>query len=356
MPAWKAATLTNCTVSDNTATDGGGLFIGNVRNYARDYSTATLTNCTVSGNSASDDGGGLDIAYGLTPGTVDGTATLTSCTVSGNSATSSGGGLYIGGAGLASGAGTATLTNCTVSGNSGAGLYLGPGESPGVANLSNTIVAAQTSGADIGSHGIDSLSGNNNLIGDGSGQIYGTGNLLGSVANPINPLLAPLGNYGGPAPTMALLPGSPALGKALIVNYPGTTTQIKTDERGMPLDSPKPDIGAFQSQGFTLTAASGSTPQVALPGTPFTLPLALTVTANNPAEPVAAGVITWSAPSTGPSAVLSSTTSTIGAGGVASVTATAGSTLGSYLVTASARGVATPASFELTNTLQLAVT
>ena len=39
--------------------------------------TATLTNCTVSGNSAGIDGGGLSN---------DGTATLTNCTVSGNSA------------------------------------------------------------------------------------------------------------------------------------------------------------------------------------------------------------------------------------------------------------------------------
>ena len=35
-------------------------------------------------------------------------------------------------------------------------------------------------------------------------------NLLGSSSNPINPLLATLGNY-GETQTLALLPGSPAI-------------------------------------------------------------------------------------------------------------------------------------------------
>ena len=45
------ATLTNCTVSGNSADSGGGLY---------NYGTATLTNCTVSGNTAGRYGGGLD--------------------------------------------------------------------------------------------------------------------------------------------------------------------------------------------------------------------------------------------------------------------------------------------------------
>ncbi len=48
--------------------------------------TTTMTNCTVSGNTAAGDGGGLsDVA---------GTITMTNCTVSGNSASTSGGGVY----------------------------------------------------------------------------------------------------------------------------------------------------------------------------------------------------------------------------------------------------------------------
>ena len=70
--------------------------------------------------------------------------------------------------------------------------------------------------------------------------------------------LAPLGNNGGPTQTMALLPGSPAIGAGVIADYPGTTTPITTDQRGEPLDSPNPDIGAFQTQGSTLIALTFS--------------------------------------------------------------------------------------------------
>ena len=67
--------LTNSTVSGNTATyDGGGIF---------NYGTLTLTNSTVSGNSAAFYGGGIFNEYGLT---------LTNSTVSGNTATYYGGG------------------------------------------------------------------------------------------------------------------------------------------------------------------------------------------------------------------------------------------------------------------------
>ena len=70
--------------------------------------------------------------------------------------------------------------------------------------------------------------------------------------------LAPLANNGGPTQTMALLPGSPAIGAGVIADYPGTTTPITTDQRGDPLDTPNPDIGAFQTQGSTLIVLSFS--------------------------------------------------------------------------------------------------
>ena len=44
--------------------------------------------------------------------------------------------------------------------------------------------------------------------------------------------LAPLGDYGGPTQTMALLPGSPAIGKGVAV------AGVTTDQRGFALDSP----------------------------------------------------------------------------------------------------------------------
>ena len=71
------ATLTNTSVSGNSAGFGGGVtnWLGKV---------TLLNNCTVSGNSA-DCGGGLYNFYG--------TAKLTNCIVSGNSA-GHGGGVY----------------------------------------------------------------------------------------------------------------------------------------------------------------------------------------------------------------------------------------------------------------------
>ena len=62
--------------------------------------------------------------------------------------------------------------------------------------------------------------------------------------------LGHLADNGGPTETMALLPGSPAIGAGTAVDYPGTTTPITTDQRGQPIDSP-PDIGAYQTQTQT---------------------------------------------------------------------------------------------------------
>ena len=111
--------------------------------------------------------------------------------------------------------GTATITDCTVSGNSAAQNGGGLDNQSGTVTLrGNTIVAgntATTGGPDA--HGTFASSGHN-LIGatDGSTGWVGS-DLTGTAAQPLDPLLAPLGNYGGTTQTMALLPGSPAIGK-----------------------------------------------------------------------------------------------------------------------------------------------
>ena len=159
-------------------------------------------------------------------------------------------------------------------------------------------------------------------------------------------MLAPLGNYGGPTQTMALLPGSPAIDRV--------SSTLATDQRGLGRVG-LADIGAFESQGFTLTPAPGSTPQATNPTTTFARPLAVIVTARNPAEPVDGGVISFAAPPfsiSGPAnatAFLSAGAATI-SGGTASVsTASANNTAGGYTVTASAAGVASAAVFHLIN-------
>ena len=187
----------------------------------------------------------------------------------------------------------------------------------------------------------------NNLIGktDGSSGWVGS-DLTGTIATPLNPLLAPLGNYGGPTQTMALLPGSPAIDAGNNALIPAGVT---TDQRGLPrIVNTVVDIGAFESSGFTIAVTSGSGQSTGVL-TAFPKPLVVTVTANNPSEPVAGGLVTFTPPSSGASATISGSPATISAAGTASVTATANGVVGSYTVSATASGITTPASFSLTN-------
>ncbi len=146
--------------------------------------------------------------------------------------------------------GTAALTSCTVSGNTGTGggLYnYGSGYRTSAVTLTDTIVAGNIDAAsnpdDIGGNSPGEVTGTYNLIGTGgSGAIQDgiQGNIVLSSLAGLG--LAPLGNYGGPTATMALYVGSQAIGVGTEV--PGITT----DQRGYPLNTPVPDIGAFQSQ------------------------------------------------------------------------------------------------------------
>ena len=123
--------------------------------------------------------------------------------------------------------------------------------------IGNTIVAgntATTSGPDaLGTF----ASLGNNLIGETDGSSGWVGSdLTGTSAQPLNPLLAPLGNYGGPTQTVALLPGSPAIDAGNNALIPAGVT---TDQRGLPrIVNGVVDIGAFESSGFTIAVTSGS--------------------------------------------------------------------------------------------------
>ena len=320
--------MTNCTVSSNSAGWGGGIYTDG---------TTKLTDCTFSGNTAVYLGGGVNLDAG--------SATLTNVTISGNTASK--------GAGLINWYATTTVTNATISGNSATTNAGGVYNYAGNLTLNNTIVASNTLGGGASDIVVrtpaNNVSGSQNLIGTG-----GSGGLVngvnGNIVGVTNPLLSPLGNYGGPTRTIALLPGSPAINAGSNALAIGTT-----DQRGKSYVGTV-DIGAFESQGFMLTPVTGSTPQSTLHGTAFTNPLAVTVTANNAVEPVNGGVVTYTVPGSGASAILVGNPATI-ASGTASVTATGNSTLGAYYVTATASGVATPASFALTNdeTLSLVV-
>jgi hypothetical protein len=260
--------VSNSTLSNNAATAfGGGISNDN-------GGTVTVTDSTLSGNSASDGGGIINLATG--------TLTVNNSTFSGNSAAFDGGGIWS--------SGTLMVNNATLSGNSaagfGGGIFTG-----GSLTLQSSIVAANTAfdGPDVYENGVD-LGSAYNLIGDGSASGLSdgaNGNQVGSTAFLLDPLLASLGDAGGPTQTLALLPGSPAIGHGAPAG-PGVPT---TDQRGFPRPTAgQVDAGAFQMQNTAVavspaTAVFGPAPQM--------VTLIATVTDNGLPQALARGAVAF---------------------------------------------------------------
>ncbi len=158
---------------------------------------------------------------------------------------------------VATGAGTTTaltLTNSTIVGNSnpaGFGVVANT-VNAGAATLQtrNTLYANNSPSNLITAGGAVTTSLGYNLFSDGGGGVGVSGDLLNT-----NPLLAPLGNYGGPTLTFALQSGSPAIDQG------GVAAGVTTDQRGYPrpVDLPSitnavggngSDIGAFEVQSL----------------------------------------------------------------------------------------------------------
>ena len=249
---------------------GGGVLVRN--------GNTTITGSNIIGNQAIGNfGGGLQME-----GT---TTTIIDSTISQNSS-------GVGGGGINAPSSPLTLLNTTVSGNStgssgGGGILRGNGDNPLViinstivrntsdadqgggievrtapVTIENSIVAENTAG-DTSSDflrdgGQGTLAINHSLIGnaDGFGTIDGNvGNLTGTEASPLNPLLGDLDDNGGPTLTHALLPGSPAIDagdNALAFDADGNP--LVFDQRGEGFDrfsgfaSLTVDIGAFEIQ------------------------------------------------------------------------------------------------------------
>jgi hypothetical protein len=224
-------TISDSTVAGNSGVYGGGIF----NNYD---STTIISASTITGNSAQN-GGGVD-NYG--------TLTVTNSTIAGNSGTFGGG---------IDNLKALTVTNCTITDNSainGGGIL-----SSGTAILNNTIVALNT-GAIGDLSGMVAPSSAYNLIGTG-----GSAGLLNAVnGNEVgvaNPSLAPgLADNGGSTETIALLPGSPAIGagsNALAVD-PTTGQPLVYDQRGpgFPrIENGTVDIGAFEYPSSAVSLA-----------------------------------------------------------------------------------------------------
>ncbi|HEX4589831.1 MAG TPA: choice-of-anchor Q domain-containing protein, partial [Gemmataceae bacterium] len=268
--------LTDCTVSHNSSGSWGGGIVGEA------FNTVDVTDTTVSDNTAKT-GGGLAFRYATAGQSIVGS------TISGNSAIGTGGGIYIrgiilgddisvndstiadntaysgGGIGLAFWNGTLEAQNSTISANAATGTSAVPGQGGGgialtsvstftsataEIDLVSAIIAANTAAnrrpdiaTPIAANAI--VYANNSLIGAAdAGFALSAGsanNLTGTVAAPFDPKLAPLGNYGGLSPTVALLPNSPAIDAG--INLAGLTS----DQRGLPrVNGPAPDMGAYE--------------------------------------------------------------------------------------------------------------
>jgi len=327
-------TMSRLSIISGTAEYGGGLY---------NYGTLTVNHSTFSGNSASNNGGGLHNRGTLTVnnsifsgnsaadfgGSInnDGVSTINNSTFSGNVAGSRGGGLN-------NVNGTVTVNHSTFSGNSaliGGGVY---NFNTHTLHLRNSLLANSSAGGDCGNGG--TLSTNvNNLIEDSSCSAALSGDLL----------LSPLGGYGGSTHIFALLPGSPAIDAA------GDCTPFlnhDADQRGVTRPQGSAcDIGAFESQGFTL-AKTGGDNQFTPINTAFSQPLQVGVTSAN-GEPVNGGRMILTAPASGGRLTTTPITLTI-TNGAASSTITANGTIGSYTVVACASGAANVA-FILSNDL-----
>ncbi len=280
-------TMERCTVRENwngaangfLDCDGGGVY---------NLGTASLTACTIAGNRAGDSGRSKT-GGGSGGGVLNGakaTLEMVNCTVSGNTSGSGFNGTpgsnNAGGSGGDGGGicnvGSLSLTHCTIAGNTtgqkgGAGPYGYPrhtGHGGGLYHrgekltLRNTIVGNNRTpeggeGQDCYCYSsyVTFTSGGYNLIEQVGG--YTLDGDLTTMITGRDPLLVGLADNGGPVPTHALLPGSPALDS-------GNSFGISEDQRGYPrpVDIPDltdtgdgSDIGAYECESVSTALPFG---------------------------------------------------------------------------------------------------
>jgi filamentous hemagglutinin family protein len=313
-------TVNNSTFSNNWANDdGGAIYNGDVG------SRLTVTNSTANNNRTETRGGG--IANGN-----DGITEIRNSTISNNTSRQHGAGLYN------NTNGTLTVLSSTIANNAseqeGGGIRNEGGGS--TVSFGNTIIAGNsspTNGPDARGDYVDL---GNNLIGkiDDSSGFTSPTTLFGTSLSPLDPLLAPLSNYGGPTQTHALLPNSPAINRG---NATGT------DQRGVPRPvTSASDIGAYESTGFSLIHAGGSNQATAV-NTNFANPLRVRVVENSFNTPIPGITVQFFAPNSpgfaGATFGGSPTVVTDASGLATSPTLTANTTTGTF--SASVNGVGT---------------
>ncbi len=230
------------------AVDGGGLHQSVAG--ADTQTTLTLTHSSLIGNLAGN-GAGLYVDLGST-------VHVSNATFSGNRAAGSGGGIYFGGEHDGD---RLEVINATLTGNAAdmdGGVSVGgllPGNGGGIytegrapLRVQNTIIAGNADES-VASELHPDVSGafeslGYNLLGDSAGAtgFNGPGDLAG-----LDPLLLPLGDYGGPTPMHAVRPVSPALDAGVCV--------LADDQRGAARPGTGTgacDIGAYEPNRYWL--------------------------------------------------------------------------------------------------------
>jgi hypothetical protein len=216
--------IEDSTISGNTARNGGGIGVTAL-------TSVTIINSTITGNHA-DGGPGTGVGGGLeTNG--GGTWILTYATIAGNTANSGGANVSIG---------------------SGASIF-----------VSQSVIAA----------GDCSLNGN-----AVTSQYNVTTETTCGLSDPtdalvVDPMLAPLGAYGGPTLTMAPLVGSPLIDFVPNAVCPAGQDNITADQRGFP----RPDVVAgLCDAGAVEGAFAPSTPTTPTTPTRPAVPQPLVIT------------------------------------------------------------------------------
>jgi hypothetical protein len=209
-------TITNTTLSNNVASYGGGAIYNQ---GVPGYCSLTIRNSTITNNSGPYGGAIMDVSLSYHG------AILDDLTIS-----------------------KLTIYNSTIVNNNatwGGGVYAISQNIPGNISIYNSIVGnnTATSGAPdvygniaVANHTLFSWLDAYTTIAFSSGIILA------------NPNIGVLGNYGGPTPTIPLLPGSPAIGAGF------GAANATTDQRGYTPPSTysaNADMGAFQTGGLS---------------------------------------------------------------------------------------------------------
>lgn len=237
--------LANVTISNNSTGNGGGGFTGQGGRGGgiANHGTMTVQSSTVSGNTTGNAGTTGGDSGGIGGGIFNGAVLrLINSTVSGNNTSgfnAPGGGIHNNGSAM-------SVINSTITGNAaitqvGNGIHQGFFTS-GPTRIQNSIVAQNVGGPDMS--GSFSSQGTN-LIGNADGATGFIGSdLTGTTATPLNAMLGPLADNGGPTLTHALLAGSPALDAGNnFLAQDAFGNPLVSDQRGTGRIDDSPDAG-----------------------------------------------------------------------------------------------------------------